>query len=223
METPLAELAHERCPVDGTVARGEVLIVIAVVVIDVEHAEVAGEFVNDGAEVAGASPFAPGAGVEVGWFRGLMSSGVALLYRMALRDRAGDLTAHTCAFRAYRREVLDELVESYLLEAAAYSQGLNADSSRVAAAAKAFETQASLRPGWEEVRAEWLVRIEGLARRESLKGLLQQQIESGVLPTARPCAACEVTRSKSPASPRTLRIRTCSPRPAPTRPSGCGT
>jgi len=59
----------------------------------------------EGADVAGASPFAEGGEVATTPLRGLMSRAVAGLYRLAHR-RDADLTVYTCAFRAYRAEAL---------------------------------------------------------------------------------------------------------------------
>jgi glycosyltransferase involved in cell wall biosynthesis len=58
------------------------------------------------ADVAGASPFAAEGEARASPARTALSKGVAALYRLALRDRSGGLTAYTCAFRAYRREIL---------------------------------------------------------------------------------------------------------------------
>jgi SAM-dependent methyltransferase len=60
----------------------------------------------DDADVAGASPFAGRGLVRTGRVRGALSLLAAKLYRLALRDRAAELTAFTCAFRAYRTERL---------------------------------------------------------------------------------------------------------------------
>lgn len=61
------------------------------------------------ADAAGASPFREGGRAEAAPLRRLLSRGAAAVYRAALRDRAGDLTVFTCAFRAYRREALRDL------------------------------------------------------------------------------------------------------------------
>jgi glycosyltransferase involved in cell wall biosynthesis/SAM-dependent methyltransferase len=63
----------------------------------------------DTADVAGASPFAGGGSAEATPLRRALSTGAAALYRLALRGRGRGLTAFTCAFRAYRREVLGGL------------------------------------------------------------------------------------------------------------------
>jgi phosphoserine / homoserine phosphotransferase len=53
VEIPLAELADQRGPVDRALAGRQVFVAVAVVVIDVKHAQVAGELVDDGAQVFG--------------------------------------------------------------------------------------------------------------------------------------------------------------------------
>jgi glycosyltransferase involved in cell wall biosynthesis/SAM-dependent methyltransferase len=60
----------------------------------------------DSVDVAGASPFGDGGRSTAAPLREWLSRLVARLYRLALRGRAGDLTAFTCAFRAYRRVAL---------------------------------------------------------------------------------------------------------------------
>jgi dolichol-phosphate mannosyltransferase len=63
--------------------------------------------VRAGADVASASPFAPGgqaAGVAGG--RRFLSRAAAFAYRVAIGRRARGVTAFTCAFRAYRAEAL---------------------------------------------------------------------------------------------------------------------
>ncbi len=59
-----------------------------------------------GADVAGASPFAPGGAVAAGPWRRLLSRAAATVHRVALRDRGRGISALTCAFRACRREAL---------------------------------------------------------------------------------------------------------------------
>jgi dolichol-phosphate mannosyltransferase len=58
------------------------------------------------ADVATASPFGAGGSAVADPARLFLSKAVVHLYRLALRDRAGGLTAYTCAFRAYRAEAL---------------------------------------------------------------------------------------------------------------------
>jgi len=59
-----------------------------------------------GADVATATPFAAGGGVEVSWFRALLSRGCSTVYRIALRGRARGIGTFTCAFRAYRGDLV---------------------------------------------------------------------------------------------------------------------
>jgi len=59
------------------------------------------------ADVAGATPFGDGGRADAHPVRIALSKIVAGLYCLALRDRGRGITVHTCAFRAYRREVLD--------------------------------------------------------------------------------------------------------------------
>lgn len=59
-----------------------------------------------GADVAGATPFGEDGTAEASPPRVAMSRAVAGLYRLALRGRGPRLTVYTCAFRAYRAEVL---------------------------------------------------------------------------------------------------------------------
>ncbi len=61
------------------------------------------------ADVAAASPFARGGRAEAPLPRRILSRGTAFLYRLALRVPGPAFTAPTCAFRAYRRPVVDRL------------------------------------------------------------------------------------------------------------------
>jgi SAM-dependent methyltransferase len=57
-------------------------------------------------DVASASPFLPGAGVEgVSGSRVTLTRGAALAYRLVLGRRAGGVRTFTCAFRAYRGDL----------------------------------------------------------------------------------------------------------------------
>lgn len=60
-------------------------------------------------DAAGASPFAAGGEAAATPFRRLLSRAAAGLYRLALRGRGRGVTALTCAFRAYRRDVLPRM------------------------------------------------------------------------------------------------------------------
>lgn len=62
--------------------------------------------IGAGADVAGATPFAAGAEVRAGPFRTMLSLAAVGTYRLALRRVGRGVTVFTCAFRAYRREVL---------------------------------------------------------------------------------------------------------------------
>jgi dolichol-phosphate mannosyltransferase len=62
-----------------------------------------------GADVATATPFAAGGAVRVSWFRSLLSRGCSTVYRIALRGRARGVTTFTCAFRAYRGDLVRSL------------------------------------------------------------------------------------------------------------------
>ena len=86
-------------------ARGEV-----VVLYDADATYPAGDIavlvhaVRDGADVATASPLAPGGGLEdVPWHRRLLTRGAAWAYRVVLGRRARGIATFTCGFRAWRR------------------------------------------------------------------------------------------------------------------------
>jgi dolichol-phosphate mannosyltransferase len=65
---------------------------------------------EDGADVATASPFAAGGGsAGVPFGRRLLSRAAASAYRLVVGPRAGALATFTCAFRAYRRSALADL------------------------------------------------------------------------------------------------------------------
>lgn len=63
-----------------------------------------------GADVASATPFAEGGSFGAGPFRRLLSSTCSGLYRLALRGRAKGVRTFTCAFRAYRGDLVRGLV-----------------------------------------------------------------------------------------------------------------
>ena len=88
-----------------------------VVVYDADRTYPAGDAarlvaeVERGADIATASPFAPGGAVgRVPFGRRVLSRGAALAYRLVLGRRARGLSTFTCAFRAYRRSLLEGLV-----------------------------------------------------------------------------------------------------------------
>jgi dolichol-phosphate mannosyltransferase len=62
--------------------------------------------VRAGADVATATPFAPGGVVRTTFLRGLLSRGASFAYRLAVGPRAGDVRTFTGGFRAYRRAVV---------------------------------------------------------------------------------------------------------------------
>ena len=69
------------------------------------------EAVASDADVATASPFADGGSMpDVPAPRRLLSRAAAGAYRLALGKRGRGIATFTCAFRAYRRPVLDDLV-----------------------------------------------------------------------------------------------------------------
>lgn len=62
-------------------------------------------------DVVTATPFSADGGLEdVPFFRRVLSRAAVLAYRLVLGRRARGITVFTCAFRAYRREVLASLV-----------------------------------------------------------------------------------------------------------------
>ncbi len=61
---------------------------------------------EEGADIASATPFVPGGSAALGGLRVLLSRACSLAYRVALRGRATDVHTFTCAFRAYRGPVL---------------------------------------------------------------------------------------------------------------------
>jgi hypothetical protein len=65
--------------------------------------------VAGGADIASGTPFAAGAEFNAGPFRRLLSWGCSSLYRIALRGRARGVRTFTCAFRAYRGELVRAL------------------------------------------------------------------------------------------------------------------
>ncbi len=61
----------------------------------------------EGHDVAGATPFAADGGAgDAAPFRRFLSRFVVFIYRVAVGWRSRDITVFTCAFRAYRRDVL---------------------------------------------------------------------------------------------------------------------
>ncbi len=62
-----------------------------------------------GADVASATPFVPGGDHDANALRILLSRGCSWSYRVALRGRARGMQTFTCAFRAYRGDLIREL------------------------------------------------------------------------------------------------------------------
>ena len=62
--------------------------------------------VENGADVATATPFAAGGEVRVSAFRSFLSQSCSTIYRVALRGRARGIRTFTCAFRAYRGDLV---------------------------------------------------------------------------------------------------------------------
>jgi dolichol-phosphate mannosyltransferase len=63
--------------------------------------------VRAGADVASATPFVAGGGIDgVPWHRQVLSRGVAQLYRVVIGQPGSQVGTFSCAFRAYRLEAL---------------------------------------------------------------------------------------------------------------------
>jgi hypothetical protein len=62
--------------------------------------------VAGGADVATATPFAPGGAVQTTFLRGLLSRAASFAYRLVVGPRAGGVRTFTGGFRAYRRELV---------------------------------------------------------------------------------------------------------------------
>jgi dolichol-phosphate mannosyltransferase len=85
-------------------AEGDVVVAYdADMTYPVEDARLLVEAVASGADVATASPFLAGGGLDVGPFRRLLSRGASLAYRLVLGSNARGVRTFTCGFRAYRR------------------------------------------------------------------------------------------------------------------------
>ena len=96
----------------------------------------------EGNDIAGASPFAPGGSHDVTGSRLLLSRGCSLAYRIALGRRAQGVRTFTCAFRAYRGDLIRGLTwraDGFLAAAEILSRAL-LSGARVA------ELPSSLRP-----------------------------------------------------------------------------
>ena len=65
---------------------------------------------DEPADIATATPFAEAdAGAVIPWTRGVLSQGAAWAYRVVLGSHARDIRVFTCAFRAYRGEMIRAL------------------------------------------------------------------------------------------------------------------
>jgi len=84
--------------------------------------------IDDGADIATASPYHPEGRVEgVGPGRLLPSKLANLAYRIRLGRQSGGLATYTCGFRAYRREILESILPSsqgFLATAQMMTRGL---------------------------------------------------------------------------------------------------
>lgn len=97
---------------------------------------------EQGLDVASATPYAPGAEQDAPAFRLLLSRGCSLAYRVALRGRARGVRTFTCAFRAYRGDLIRGLrwrADGFLAAAEILSRAV-LEGARVA------EIPSSLRP-----------------------------------------------------------------------------
>lgn len=105
--------------------------------------------IEAGADVASATPFAEGASFGGGAFRRFLSWSCSFVYRTALRGRARGVRTFTCAFRAYRGDLIRglawrsdrflaaaEIVSLALLRGARVVEVPSALRARVAGASK---------------------------------------------------------------------------------------
>jgi len=99
------------------------------------------EKLDDGADVASATPFAEGAEFQVGPFRRLLSSGCSSLYRAALRGKAKGVRTFTCAFRAYR----GDLIRRFSWDADGFVAAAEILSRLLAGGSRVVEVPCSLR------------------------------------------------------------------------------
>jgi len=94
-----------------------------------------------GADVASATPFVAGAQFQAGPIRRLLSSGCSWAYRTALGAKAGGVRTFSCAFRAYR----GELIRKLRWDADGFVAAAEIMSRALAAGAKVVETPSTLR------------------------------------------------------------------------------
>lgn len=99
------------------------------------------DVVAAGADIASATPFAAGAAFNAGPFRRLLSWGCSALYRTALRGRARGVRTFTCAFRAYR----GDLVRGLRWDADGFLAAAEILSRALLAGARVVEVPSTLR------------------------------------------------------------------------------
>ncbi len=104
--------------------------------------------------------------------------------RRAIRDRFYHGKIPEAELVAYRRQLLEELIEAYLLAAEASRRGVQADAQAVTQALDKFKATASEDLIGSESGSQWLGRIEARVRRQSLSEQLQQQVAAVVSPDA---------------------------------------
>lgn len=97
---------------------------------------------DGGVDIASATPYAPGAEKDAPALRLLLSQGCSLAYRVALRGRAQGVRTFTCAFRAYR----GELVRGLRWRADGFLAAAEILSRAVLTGARVVEVPSSLRP-----------------------------------------------------------------------------
>jgi dolichol-phosphate mannosyltransferase len=99
------------------------------------------DVVAAGADVASATPFAPGAEFQSGPLRRLLSAGCSWCYRAALGGRARGVRTFSCAFRAYR----GDLIRKLSWDADGFVAAAEIMSRALAAGAKVVESPSTLR------------------------------------------------------------------------------
>ncbi len=97
---------------------------------------------NGGADIASATPFTAGGAHDAGAFRTSLSRGCSLLYRIALRGRARGVRTFTCAFRAYR----GDLIRGLAWDADGFLAAAEIVSRALLAGARVVEVPSTLRP-----------------------------------------------------------------------------
>jgi dolichol-phosphate mannosyltransferase len=97
---------------------------------------------RDGADVASATPFGAGGEFRESGLRALLSRACSALYRVALRGRAKGVRTFTCAFRAYR----GDLVRGLTWKADRFLAAAEILSLALLRGARVVEVPSSLRP-----------------------------------------------------------------------------